>query len=286
MSLPDLSNSMYVAYLRHVQATREEREWRNPDVLVGRLLPLAERVRIACLRKERLQQLRNEPFYYYLLARTKYYDMVFTDALSQGKRLVIGVGAGTDTRPHRFKRLLDRFDARVIECDQRASSLAKQRLARRFGSNDRVSYLPVDLNDVDWSHFKRVLGDHDRRTALVLMEGVSPYVEATALRRFLQMLGASLAVGSEVAYDFKRAGIKDTFGQSERTLEPFRLPSEEAGNVEFHRGLGLGVESCVLSADLWSRVFPGMTSPITAPFDEDGLLRLRVLGEAHRSASS
>ena len=75
MSLPDLSNMMKVGQLRYIQAFYEEDGWRNPDTFVRHLLTPLQRAECALrgwLGPRRLQ--KNNPFYFYLLARTLYYD--------------------------------------------------------------------------------------------------------------------------------------------------------------------------------------------------------------------
>ena len=74
MALPNLSNSMYVAHLRYIQTMYELGERRNPDTLVRHFIPLLQRMRSAWLSRAELASLREDPFYYYLVARTKYYD--------------------------------------------------------------------------------------------------------------------------------------------------------------------------------------------------------------------
>ena len=45
MTLPNLSNSMYVAHLRYIQSIHESPSRRNPDTLVRHFLPVLQRLR-------------------------------------------------------------------------------------------------------------------------------------------------------------------------------------------------------------------------------------------------
>src|ERR1043166_6560012 len=118
MALPNLSNSMYVARLRYIQSIHESLECRNPDTLVQHFILTLERWRIPWLGREELSKLREDPFYYYLVARTKYYDQVVNDAIADGVQQIVCVGCGSDTRAYRFEPLLRSRGISVLECDQ------------------------------------------------------------------------------------------------------------------------------------------------------------------------
>src|SRR5206468_5199960 len=213
MGLPDLSNSMYVALLRYIQSIHESPERRNPDTLVRRFIPILARLRTAWLGRQELSKLRADPFYYYLVARTRYYDQVVNDAVSDGVQQIVNVGCGSDTRAYRFKRLLGSKGVKVLECDQPKAIRAKQQAAKRWRCFDYVEYLPIDLNDDTWPELEHWLGDRTRTKALVLMEGVSPYISGGNFGRFLVLLATRLSPGSYVAYDFKIRGVHDDFGR-------------------------------------------------------------------------
>jgi hypothetical protein len=62
---------MFVARLRYIQSVHEPPEWRNPDTLVRHFIPFVERCRLAWASHHDVSKLRENPFYYYLVARTK-----------------------------------------------------------------------------------------------------------------------------------------------------------------------------------------------------------------------
>jgi len=277
MALPNLSNSLYVAWLRHVQASREADDRRNPDTLVQRFLPLLDRWRIARLKNEELAQLRSDPFYYYLTARTRYYDEVVSNAVASGVRRIVNVGCGSDTRPYRFAKLLREFGVRVLECDQPHAIRAKQRIAQAWDCRDFVDYMSIDLNDAAWPEFAARLGRRDGQKTLVMMEGVSPYVEATAFVQFLKTLADGLVPGSTVAYDYKVRGIKDDFGRGPRTAVPFRLSPSFSESALFHLDCGLTVTHLESSSALTRRMLPGVAGTGTPLFAEDCVVRTDVV---------
>jgi methyltransferase (TIGR00027 family) len=275
MALPDMSNSMYVAKLRYIQTIHEPAERRNPDTMVRHFMPLKLRLRTRLMGKDELTQLRSDPFYYYLLARTKYYDQVVTEAFADGVERFVMVGCGSDTRSYRFKDTLLNKGIKVLECDQAASINEKKRLTKQWQHFGHVEYLAIDLNDHEWPQFEHWLGAPKPKT-LVMIEGVSPYINEKTFSDFLRLLASDLAPGSHVAYDFKIGGVKDDFGRSERTGKPFRLTTSKEQAVAFHKTLGLQLDHMELSSELSKRLVPNLNGqPL---FEEDGLLRLRVTG--------
>jgi len=239
LKLPSVSNLMYVARLRYIQSIHESSERRNPDLLVRHFIPLLERWRSAWISQDELSKLRMNPFYYYLVARTRYYDQVFSDAVAEGVKSIVSVGCGSDTRPYRIMQILKSNGVRVLECDQPEAIRVKQRISKRWQGLDHVDYLPIDLNDGAWPDLTRWVDERPDRKTLVLIEGVSPHVDGVSFEQFLLLLASKLTAGSLVAYDFKTRGVEDDFGRKGRTESPFRLPSARSEVAAFHETHGL-----------------------------------------------
>ena len=276
MGLPNLSKAMDVAHLRYIQSIHESPQRRNPDTLVRHFIPILAQLRTAWLSRKELSKLRADSFYYYLIARTKYYDQVVNEAVSDGVQQIINIGCGCDTRAYRFMDLLRRRNVKVLECDQPKAIHAKQQVAKRWRCFDYVEYVPIDLNDDTWPELEHWLGDRTGTKALVLMEGVSPYVNSSNFGRFLVLLSNRLSPGSHVAYDFKIRGVHDDFGRVGGTQEPFRLSRASDEVAAFHQARGLRLEHMELSSELCARLLPGLAESAVTFFCEDGLVRLQV----------
>jgi methyltransferase (TIGR00027 family) len=277
MKLPDLSNSMYVAQLRYIQSIHEPAERRNPDDLVRHFMPRLDQWRSKWIADISLSRLRADPFYYYLVARTRYYDQVLLDAIAADVKHVVMIGCGSDTRSHRFMDPLRQRGVRVLECDQLASIEIKKRITGRWRPLDFVEYMPIDLNDKQWPAFAARLRKNAMGKTVVLMEGVSPYIDESSFGRFLSLLPTVLISGSLVAYDFKIAGANDLFGQQGRTLKPFRLVTSLPEVSRFHGDCGLHITKMELSDELCARLLPEVEKEGRPLFIEDGLLRLEVV---------
>jgi methyltransferase (TIGR00027 family) len=270
----NFSNSLSVAEWRHIQSMHETTELRNPDTLVRYFLPPTRRFRLAWLDQKALAKLRLEPFYYYLLARTKYYDGIFLDAITDNIKCIMNIGCGIDTRSHRFERILKEQGVQVLECDQREVISGKRRIASRRWALDHVTYLAIDLNDEVWPDFEHWLCANKPLKALVLMEGMSPYVNVDTFGKFLSLLARKLPAGSRIAYDVKLRGLFDDFGRVGKTLRPFRLAIEEVG--AYHKELGFRLGHIERSSCLSARLLAGIIRPGVTLWTEDALIQLEV----------
>ena len=63
---------------------------------------------------------------------------------------MINIGAGTDTRAHRFRDFLDTAGIELLECDLPSAIKAKQAKASRAWGNGPVVYQAIDLNATSW----------------------------------------------------------------------------------------------------------------------------------------
>ena len=221
--------------------------------------------------------MRSNPLYYYLVARTRYYDGIFLDAISDKVQYIINIGCGCDTRAYRFEHVLRQNGVRVLECDQPEAIAGKQRIAQRRGRFDHVAYMSMDLNDGAWPDFEQWLNKNNNNAKiLVLMEGVSPYVNSETFGLFLSLLAKKLPVGSRVAYDFKLDGVADSFGFGGRTHRPFRLPTASEEVVSYHEKLKYRLNHLEQSSDLSTRLLTGLGSSGVSLFRQDGLIQLEV----------
>jgi methyltransferase (TIGR00027 family) len=273
LTLPNLSNSIGVAKLRYIQSVCEEPEYRNPDTLVREFLspPLRRLSRLQGWLQ--LGKLQSRPFYHYLIARTIHYDQVFIDAIRNNSRYIVNIGCGGDTRAYRFAEELKQRKVKVLECDQPQSIAVKQELAVRKWSIKHVRYIPIDLNDdASWSSLADWLAEMSS-AVLVIMEGVSCYIEEEQFRRFLGFLAGKLHAGSRVAYDYKIRDIGYDLASTGRCK--FALPALKDDVVAYHEALGYNLDEMALSSDLASRLLPKLGRNISL-FEEDCLLTLTV----------
>lgn len=274
----NLGNLMRAAELRYVQSVHEAEDLRGTDTYVKYFLPVLRRWCLAWLSRRRLVSLRSDPFYYYLIARTRYYDTAFCDAIRENFESIVNIGCGRDTRSYRFGGLLRQNSVRVLECDQPEAIADRRRWAKGLPAHHEISYASVDLNRGAYSELQQWLGQTRGRIAFVMMEGVSPYIDQDAFGDFLSWLSVTLPRGSRFVYDFKVCSGLDDLMSGDRTESTFRLPSERAGIAAYHERRGFRLHEMELSRDVIVRILPAVARAQIELFSEDCLVELDVVG--------
>jgi methyltransferase (TIGR00027 family) len=271
-ALSRFSNLASTGYKRHLQSLHESGDRRNPDHLAGALLSPEERHRCLHMDAAALDALRAEPYYHYLTARTKAYDLLLLDAVVAGLRRVVIVGSGLDTRFHRYGGLLAAHGVDVAECDQPDAIAAKRAGAAGLPYAGRVGYFGIDLNSrPTWASLAAWVAA-DPRPVLMLAEGVSPYVETAAFVDFLQALAGLLPRGSRLGYDFKLGGVADGFGRTASVTTPFRLEFDPGKIVARHRRYGFEAAAVTASDALMHEHVPSWSEQVSPLFREDALI--------------
>jgi methyltransferase (TIGR00027 family) len=154
---------------------------------------------------------RFPPMELWLTLRVAYLDRLVARAVDRlSVRQVVILGAGYDTRAAR----LPRAGVRYFEVDHPATQAAKRAsLARLDGYPvDAAAYVACDFEREDPIERLTAGGFRTDDPALVIWEGVVPYLTEPAIRATASRLAAGLDPRSLVAFDF--VGKKFAAGQS------------------------------------------------------------------------
>ena len=135
-----------------------------------------------------------------LLCRFAYLDDVLRDALADGVRSVVILGAGLDSRAYRVPGAVA---ARVFEVDHPSVlEVKKTRLQRHLGTlPSHVRFVAVDFETLDLAAALAPSGFDPGTRTLFLWEGVSQYISREALHDTLRFVGRS-APGSRLAFSY------------------------------------------------------------------------------------
>jgi methyltransferase (TIGR00027 family) len=146
--------SILTAAARALGSREPDASVRNPDWAADRLIGPAELALIAAhpiskaLDRD-FQEAMNDPevfgFVWLMLVRTRFIDEQMALAIRNGATQVVILGAGFDTRVHRFAELLK--NTAVIEIDYGATQEYKKRRvdAALGGEPANVVYAPIDF---------------------------------------------------------------------------------------------------------------------------------------------
>jgi methyltransferase (TIGR00027 family) len=145
--------------------------------------------------------------YEYIIARTKYIDAVFSEALSDQFAQIVLFGAGFDTRALRLQK--EARQTKIFELDAPATQQAKinQYRKRHLSIPSNLVFVPIDFDKesltlkLDQAGFKR-----DARS-LFILEGVLMYLQPQSIDQTFRTIRELAGAGSEVVFDYIYASV-------------------------------------------------------------------------------
>ncbi len=210
--------SILTAAARAFGSREPDASVRNPDWAADRLIGPAELALIADhpLSKaldQDFQEAINDPdlfgFTWLMLLRTRFIDELMERAVRNGATQLVILGAGFDTRAHRFAELLK--DTAVIEIDYGTTQEYKKRRVEVVlgGAPDNVVYAPIDFARESLGEALHRAGFQPGRKTYYICEGVSMYVPEEGMKETLRAIAAESAPGSALLLEYlNRDGLE------------------------------------------------------------------------------
>lgn len=210
--------SILAAAARALGSREPDATVRNPDWLADRLIGPAELALIAehplgtALDRD-IQDAMQDPdvfgFAWLMLLRTRFIDERLRHAIANGATQLVILGAGMDTRAHRFADLLT--DVPVIEIDYATTQEYKKRRVDEAlgGAPANVVYAPIDFTRERLGDVLRGAGFSRDRTSYFICEGVSMYVPEAGMKDTLRGIAEESRPGSTLLLEYlNRAGLE------------------------------------------------------------------------------
>jgi len=244
--------AVYVAAARAVGSKDPDPQLRNPDYLAIKFLGPRERAVLPDLPMNALdldfdramKQLGPHLPVAVMTYRTKRFDAALLDALQNGARQVVVLGAGFDSRAYRFQSQLG--DVRVMEVDYGPTQAYKK---RRLGEileviPPNVSFVPMDFTKDNLLDQLRKAGYSEQQNTFFLWEGVTYYLPESAVKDTLHFVRDHSASGSRIAFDYFGASnpsVNNPRHVYARWGEPviFGFPNDSAHEYVQQEGLGV-----------------------------------------------
>jgi len=145
--------------------------------------------------------------YFFQNVRTKHIDHLLAQALHDGFKQVVILGAGYDSRAYRFNAP----DVRFIEVDLPALQQDKiARLKAHLGQLPAtVSYLELDFNQQSLANLCGCETFQPDVATFFIWEGVSYYLSEEGVNATLSFVGKHCARGSRIVFDYMPASMID-----------------------------------------------------------------------------
>jgi methyltransferase (TIGR00027 family) len=207
--------SILTAAARALGSREPDASVRNPDWIADRLISPAELTLIADhpISKAFDQDFHaaiQDPdvlgFVWLMLVRTRFIDERLEHAIRNGATQLVILGAGFDTRAHRFAELLK--DVSIIEVDYDTTQEYKKRAveAALGGTPSNVVYATVDFTRESLGDVLRRAGFRADRKTYYICEGVSMYVPEEGMKETLRAIATESAAGSTLLLEYINHG--------------------------------------------------------------------------------
>jgi methyltransferase (TIGR00027 family) len=228
-----VKSAMAVAALRAASGRESDPAVRNPDYLarhfVGGLYSLILALPRAISRK--VIEKISPGSYCYFLARTRFIDDSLSLAVGQGVNQIVILGAGYDSRAHRFAQHSNAGVLQFFEVDLSATQLAKRKRMHVQGISElsNVRYVAHDFNSGQLMTALKENGFKSECPTFFIWEGVSYYLSEAAVVDVFQLLANQCAAGSSLAFDYSLRsfvkGATNTYGG--KSMQAWLLKNKE-----------------------------------------------------------
>lgn len=250
--------SILTAAARALGSREPDVSARNPDSIADRLIGPAELALIASHPLSRalnddFQKAMSNPdvfgFAWLMLVRTRFIDELMERAVRNGATQLVILGAGFDTRAHRFAELLK--NVAIIEADYGTTQQYKRRRVEAVlgGTPSNLTYAPVDLARESLADALHRAGFQPRRKTYYICEGLSMYVPEEGMKETLRVIARESAPGSALLLEYlNRSGteimMKYPMGMLKNAIdwgEPFVFGVPDGCDREYFLEAGLEV---------------------------------------------
>jgi methyltransferase (TIGR00027 family) len=142
------------------------------------------------------------------IARTRLIDDWLDEAVVQGIRQIVLLGAGYDCRASRLAGLAD---CRILEIDHPATQAHKKACLQTLDRSmpDNVDYLAADLTERNPDTVWECAGLEKNTPVFVLWEGVTHYLGEEAVNATLRVLSRVCARGSLLVFTYLDRALLD-----------------------------------------------------------------------------
>ncbi len=237
--------AMFAAIHRFISSLEEHPNFKGPDYLAKLFVPSKAKffLSFAFIRRHiRKKFTKMVPgTHEYMVARTKYFDDLFKQALADNIPQVVFLGAGYDTRSIRFKDSVRQ--TKIFELDVPTTQKQKKELLLKAGISvpEQLSFVPINFNKESMQNVLSNAGYDKSQKSFFIWEGVTYYLPEETVKNTLGTIKNHSGAGSTVAFDYFYNSIvqgkSDSYGAKEiikevsKSGEPFQFGIDR-GKIE------------------------------------------------------
>lgn len=145
--------------------------------------------------------------YEYVIARTKFIDSVFQNAMKSEFDQILTFGAGFDSRSIRFADLNKK--TKIFELDAPVTQNAKinQLKSRGIEINPNTIFISIDFNKESLKEKLLESGFNKNLKSLFILEGLTMYLDSEAVENTFNVINEFAGDGSEVVFDYVYSSV-------------------------------------------------------------------------------
>jgi methyltransferase (TIGR00027 family) len=239
---------MATAYMRALTASDPRQEIRGGDDLAEIFLTDEQRnsLKDPVARAWVLQNRITPGAYEFMLARTSFFDQIVRDALLENVGQVVFLGAGYDSRPYRFGKLIQ--DTLLFEVDTGPTQDRKRDCLRaaQIPIPGQIRFVPLNFDTEDLADGLFKAGFSQRKSTLFVWEGVTYYLNADVVNSMLAFVRSAVPLGSSICFDYAALSVEAL--NENRAREIRKLLHSQYSNEPTRFGIPAGeIESFLAS---------------------------------------
>jgi methyltransferase (TIGR00027 family) len=223
---------------RAASSLEEDSHYRSDDDIAALLVPSFVRVllHLSPIRVLFRRVAAPKGIYEYVIARTKYIDAAFKQALADRFDQIVLLGAGFDTRALRFQS--DLGEIKVYELDSPLTQRAKIDRLRQRGLfvPPNVAFVGIDFERESLTRKLNEIGLRDNERSLFILEGVLMYLQPESADATMRTIRAFAGKGSRLVFDYARSSVlrgeNTTYGERGVTRSVARVNEEWRFGIE------------------------------------------------------
>jgi methyltransferase (TIGR00027 family) len=196
--------AMATAFMRALAAYDPRKEMRGKDDLAEIFLeerqkkPLKDPAARAWVMKNKVAP----GAYEFMIARTAFFDRIVEQALKENIEQLVLLGAGYDSRPYRFGKLIQ--DTKIFELDAKPTQQRKKECLRQaeISISEQISFVPVNFETDNLREVLTEAGFSQGKKTLFVWEGVTYYLSMEAVDNMLAFVRLNSPSGSSISFDY------------------------------------------------------------------------------------
>jgi len=199
----------WICMSRAISSLEENPCYKSDDHLALVLLPASIKflISIPAIRRFFIKKMPAKGIYEYIIARTKYFDAVFKEALTEGFDQILLFGAGFDTRALRFASLAGRVKVFELDVPHTQNAKISQYRSRKLAVPPNLIFIPIDFDKESLPDKLESAGFEKNRRSLFVLEGLLMYLQQESVDETFRVIRSFAGKGSEVVFDYVYASV-------------------------------------------------------------------------------